>query len=183
MIIILFSWRQGAESVFLLHTQLNWLRSLARPNSALTLIALLTQLACRSYPSSVGENSLVKIFDSESSMISYTTSDGYGSTDDGNPLALGIVWNGLHPDYDYTIRLNSTTLMEVTDDTEAFDHFARTPDRVDMDHCAFDWERSYAGLEFTFPSNTEVGKCASVYYNSKFLHVQTYMVDSFLLQR
>lgn len=59
-----------------------------------------------SFPASIGSHDLVKVFDSQSDMIDYIEDEGYGNAN--NPLAAGIVWNGVYPDFDYTVRMNVT---------------------------------------------------------------------------
>ena len=61
-------------------------------------------------------------------MMEYIQDPGYGISKD--PLAFAVVWNGLHPTYDYTIRMNSTSLMYQGEDVEDFQHYAKLPGQV-----------------------------------------------------
>lgn len=134
-----------------------------------------------SFKKSIGAYDLIRVFASETAMVAYIEDPAYGVSLD--PLAAGIVWNDLYPTYDYTIRMNSTDVLEQTEGVMDFDHYAKTP-RETMGSCSGGrrgrGESDYGGTEI--PDEMELGPCASKYANSRFVHIQTYMVDSFILE-
>ena len=128
-----------------------------------------------SFPASVGAHDLVRVFSSESAMEGYITgSDDYGLTADKPLLALGVVWNAPYPNYDYSLRMNATSLFDTRN--SKFDHFAKMKDWTDLE-C-----NQYGGTSLD-DSLKEIGGCAARYLDSSLPAYQTYIVDSFILEQ
>jgi hypothetical protein len=71
----------------------------------------------------VGAHGLARSFASESAMEAYVSSATYGHVA-SLPLAFGVTWSSAGPNYDYSLRLNATSLFD-TGKNNRFDHYAK----------------------------------------------------------
>ncbi|GMH76285.1 hypothetical protein TL16_g07027 [Triparma laevis f. inornata] len=130
-----------------------------------------------SFPASIGSHDLVKVFDSQADMIDYIEDEGYGNAN--NPLAAGIVWNGVYPDFDYTVRMNVTDSIETGKDFNDFDYYRKAHHSgEEMAQCRMYGKRG--SINWWHPE-VEAGSCGEKFVSTPF--VKHFMIDSFLINK
>ena len=136
----------------------------------------------QTWPESIGSHDLVKTFDSDRDMNDYVAhNDEYGIEGGDSPaLAFGIIWHGAYPNFEYSIRLNETSVMDTS--FSSHDHFIKNADySFESPMCQKEGNRR-KGLSSSsdLVIGTELGCNAGLYLGSGFAGIQHVAVDAFL---